>query len=102
MSEQLQRLRCIPAGMELFTASGRPPWDLIQSSIDDSDYVVLILAGRYGSSTGDDGLSYTEKEYDYALSRGIPILAFLHRALEAYSELGRRAVEMSPSLGVSQ
>lgn len=81
VSEQLQRLRCIPAGMELFTASGRPPWDLIQSSIDDSDYVVLILAGRYGSSTGDDGLSYTEKEYDYALSRGIPILAFLHRDL---------------------
>lgn len=78
VSEQLQRLRCIPGGMELFTASGLPPWHLIQSAIDDTDYMVLILAGRYGSSVGEGGLSYTEREYDYALSLGVPILAFLH------------------------
>ncbi len=64
--------------MELFTASGLPPWDVIKSAIDTTDYMILILAGRYGSSLGSDGLSYTEREYDYAESVGIPILAFLH------------------------
>jgi hypothetical protein len=44
--------------------------------IDRSDYYVLILAGRYGS-VDVDGKSWTEKEYDYAFSRHIPILAFV-------------------------
>ena len=26
----------------------------------------------------DDGISYTEKEYDYALEKNIPVIAFLH------------------------
>ncbi len=80
VTTQLLRQRCIPAGMELFTASGLPPWDVIKSAIDTTDYMILILAGRYGSSVGSDGLSYTEREYDYAESLGIPILAFLHDA----------------------
>ncbi len=90
VSEQLQKLRCIPAGMELFSASGRPPWALIESAIDDSDYVVLILAGRYGSTVDDDDLSYTEREYDYALSLEIPVLAFLHNDVES---LASRSVD---------
>src|SRR4051795_7945374 len=48
LSEQLLRSRCIPSGMELFTASGRPPWDVIVSAIDTTDYMILILGGRYG------------------------------------------------------
>ncbi len=80
MTTQLLRLRCVPAGMELFTASGMPPWDVIKSAIDTTDYMILILAGRYGSSVGSDGLSYTEREYEYADSLGIPILPFLHDA----------------------
>ncbi|WP_448640766.1 DUF4062 domain-containing protein [Geodermatophilus sp. URMC 63] len=78
VTEQLLRLRCIPAGMELFTASGLPPWDVIKSALDTTDYMILLLAGRYGSSVGGDGRSYTEREYDYALELGIPVLPFLH------------------------
>jgi hypothetical protein len=35
------------------------------------------VGGRYGS-LADENVSFTEKEYEYAISRQIPILAFLH------------------------
>jgi hypothetical protein len=68
--------RHIPAGMENFTATDDRGWQTILSVINRSDYYVLILAGRYGS-LDTDGLSWTEKEYEYALSRKIPVLAFV-------------------------
>jgi hypothetical protein len=46
--------------------------------LDRSDYYVVITAGRYGS-IASDWLSYTEKEFEYAKSKGIPILAFPHK-----------------------
>lgn len=68
--------RHIPAGMENFTATDDRGWQTIKSVIDRSDYYVLILAGRYGS-VDKDGKSWTEKEYEYAISRGIPVLVFI-------------------------
>lgn len=69
---------CIPAGMELFPASDSDKWSLIQGVIDDSDYYLLIIGGRYGSVDPASELSYTEMEFDYAASVGKPIMAFLH------------------------
>lgn len=43
--------------------------------IDETDYYVVIVGSRYGSVTG--GVSYTEKEFDYAVSKGIPALGFI-------------------------
>jgi hypothetical protein len=74
----LLELDCIPSGMELFPAANDAQWTLIKKVIDDCDYYVLIGAGRYGS-VGNDGLSYTEMEYRYALQINKPIIAFLHR-----------------------
>lgn len=37
----------------------------------------MIIAGRYGS-LDPQGVSYTEKEYDYAVAKGIPVIALLH------------------------
>jgi len=68
---------CIPAGMELFLASDQDQWDLITGVIDDCDYYVVIVGARYGSTT-EEGVSFTEKEYDYAVDKGIPVLGFLH------------------------
>ncbi|GGA76883.1 hypothetical protein GCM10008015_16870 [Flavobacterium palustre] len=65
----------IPVGMEMFSAGDEEQWKLIQRQIDDCDYYVVICAHRYGSQDGD--LSYTEKEYDYAFSKGIPTLGFV-------------------------
>lgn len=75
--QALWELDCIPTGMEAFVASNESQWDVIRKVIDECDYYVLILGGRYGSIT-NDGISYTEKEYRYAKSIGLPILAFLH------------------------
>src|SRR4051794_40336158 len=67
----------IPAGMELFTASSTPPWDVIRRALEDSDYLVLILGNRYGSLAPGGAMSYTEMEYNYAIGHDIPVLAFL-------------------------
>ena len=64
----------IPAGMELFKA-GKSQMETIHRWIDDSDVYLLILGGRYGSIETDSGLSYTELEYRYALSKNMPVFA---------------------------
>ena len=68
---------CFPAGMELFPAADEDQWTLIKKVIDDCDYYVVIIAGRYGS-IAPDGLSYTEMEYRYALEKKKPIISFIH------------------------
>ena len=73
----LLELGCIPSGMELFPAANEDQWSTIQTVIDECDYYILILGGRYGS-IGPDGVGYTEKEYRYALEQGKPVLSFLH------------------------
>jgi len=74
----LLELDCMPAGMELFPAANDSQWELIKKVIEDCDYYVLIIAGRYGT-IGAEGLSYTEMEYNYAISIGKPTIAFLHK-----------------------
>ncbi|HRQ91140.1 MAG TPA: DUF4062 domain-containing protein [Bacteroidia bacterium] len=73
----LLELDCIPCGMEYFPAASEETWKYIESLIADCDYYVLIIGGRYGSLT-PEGISYTQKEYEYALSKGIPTIAFIH------------------------
>lgn len=75
--QALLELDCIPAGMELFPAADDDQWQLIQQVIDDCDYYLVIVAGRYGS-LHSDGLSFTEKEYRYALEKKKPIIGFIH------------------------
>lgn len=77
--EALLELDSIPAGMELFPAANEEAWDLIKRVINESDYYVLVIGGRYGSVDEETQLGYTEKEYDYAIAQGKPVLAFLHR-----------------------
>ena len=95
----LLELDCIPAGMELFPATDGEAWDLIRGVIDDSDYYCLVLAGRYGT-TDAVGVSFTEKEYEYAISQKKPIMAFLHANIENLpaskiekSDQGRKKLE---------
>lgn len=76
--QALLELDCVPIGMELFPASDDDQWSFIKSVIDDCDYYVLILAGRYGSCS-ESGLGYTEMEYRYAIESGKPVIAFLHK-----------------------
>ena len=73
---QIQSMGHFAVGMEAFPSSDSNAWHVIKNVIDNSDYYVLILANRYGSEA-PDGLSWTEKEYDYAHGKGIPVLAFI-------------------------
>lgn len=65
----------IPAGMEMFPTRSERGWEIIQNTIDQSDYYVLVVGGKYGSVDGD--LSWTEREYEYALSKGVPVFHFI-------------------------
>lgn len=69
----------LPVGMEMFSADDDDQWKIITDAIDVSDYYVLILGHRYGSLT-NKGISFTEKEFNYAKLKNIPILSFIrHR-----------------------
>lgn len=76
--ETILKFDCFPAGMELFPAMDEEQFEYIKRIIDDSDYYLLIIGGRYGS-VDEKGKSWTEKEYDYAVSKGIPVIAFDHK-----------------------
>lgn len=75
--QTLMEMDCIPAGMELFPAADQQQWEFIKRVIDDCDYYLLIIGGRYGSTTSD-GISYTEKEFDYAVQTGLKVVALIH------------------------
>lgn len=79
--EAVLSLNCFPAGMEMFPATNMEQFEYIKTVIDLSDYYVLVIAGRYGS-LAKDGISYTEKEYNYAKRKNIPILAFIFEDIE--------------------
>lgn len=66
----------IPAGMEGFPAIDIEQFKYIKKVIDQCDYYVLIVAGRYGS-LASDGTSFTEKEYRYAVESGKIVIAFV-------------------------
>jgi hypothetical protein len=74
----LLNLDALPAGMELFPATNDDAWTLIKRVIDESDYYLLVVGGRYGSVDDGTDLSYTEKEFEYAVEEGKPVMAFLH------------------------
>lgn len=78
-----------PVGMEAFPSINMKQLEYIKEIIDDCDYYILIVAGMYGT-LAEDGISYTEKEYEYALSKNIPTMNFIH---EDYKKLSGNKIE---------
>lgn len=76
--ETILKLEQIPIGMEMFNAGDEEQWELIKRTIENSDYYLVIIGDRYGSTT-PEGISYTEKEYQYAVSVGKPVLTFIKK-----------------------
>ena len=89
--QALLTIGCFPAGMELFPAADDDQWTLIKREIDQSDYYLVISAGKYGSIHPTENKSFTQIEYEYAVSKGKPVMAFL------YKDLGKLAVEKTES-----
>ena len=75
----------IPVGMEQFHAAPTSQWNVITRMIDECDFYLLVIGGRYGSIDSETGISYTEKEYNYAKSKGIPVLVLIKK-LSAITE----------------
>jgi hypothetical protein len=65
----------IPACMEWFPSTDDEQFEYIKTEIERSDFIVVILKGRYGSG-------YTEMEFDYATSLGKPTLVFVYDGFE--------------------
>jgi len=63
--------------MELFVPSDKTQWEIIKEWIKDSDLLMLILGGRYGSIEPNSGKSYTHLEYEFALENNIPVFAIV-------------------------
>lgn len=84
----------IPAGMEMFSATDMDQMTYIKQIIDQCDYYVLIVAGKYGSLS-PNGISYTELEYDYAVESGRIVLGFI---FEDASKLLASEVESDPEI----
>lgn len=84
-----------PVQMESFPAADQDQFEFIKSLIDQCDYYVLIIAGRYGTIAAD-GLSYTHKEFRYAVSKGVPILVLLH------GDRGKISVDKSEETATSK
>ena len=65
-----------PVCMEHFTASSSGKFGDLERLIDDSDFFILLLGGKYGSCD-ENGLGWTEREYDYAMQNEKHVLAIL-------------------------
>lgn len=67
----------IPVGMEQFHAVPTSQWNVITKMIDECDFYLLVIGGRYGSIDETTNLSYTEKEYNYAKEKGLPVIVLI-------------------------
>ncbi|WP_071146687.1 DUF4062 domain-containing protein [Bacteroides ihuae] len=76
--EALLGKNCFPVGMEYFPAANDDQFTVIKKLIDRCDYYILIIGGRYGSIESKSGKSYTQLEFEYAISENIPIASFYH------------------------
>lgn len=85
----------IPAGMELFKAGNESQLKTIYKWIDESDVYMLILGGRYGSIETKSDKSYTQLEYEYALSKNIPVFSLVLSESFLTNKIN------SPNLGLS-
>ncbi|MGY2905242.1 DUF4062 domain-containing protein [Bradyrhizobium sp. URHC0002] len=74
---ELARHNYIASGMEYFPAMDEEQFEFIKTVIDEADFYVAIVAGRYGS-LAPDGIGYSEKEFNYAVERSIPVIGLLH------------------------
>ncbi|AWK86232.1 DUF4062 domain-containing protein [Azospirillum thermophilum] len=83
----------IPLGMERFISSAGDKISYIKKQIDQADYFFLILGVRYGEKEKSSGKSYTELEYEYALSQKIPVIAFVMT-----EEARKESISRNPSI----
>lgn len=66
--------------MEMFSAGNRKDLEVIREAIDQCDIYMVIVGAYFGSVIDDkakEKKSYTQIEFEYAQSKGKPILGFI-------------------------
>lgn len=76
VEKQLVNLEQAVKGMEYFGSSSATPLEVCRNKIAESQLMVLLIGVSYGSIEPSTGKSYTELEYDYAVSINIPVLVY--------------------------
>jgi hypothetical protein len=77
ITKAILEMNHIPSGMEAFLSADEEQFSYIKKVIDQCDYYVLVIGGKYGS-VAPSGKSYTEMEYDYAVATKKVVLACIH------------------------
>ena len=72
----------IPICMEHFTVTTSENFEDIKELIDQSDVFILLLGDVYGSCD-QNGVSWTEREFDYAYEKNKKILSVITEAYQA-------------------
>lgn len=76
VAERLQEMGQIAGRMEVFGARPTSPLETSLAEVASSHLFVGIYAHHYGS-IAESNISFTEREYDEAVRRGKPVLAFI-------------------------
>lgn len=77
-------LGVFPIAMEHFTVPTNEGFSAIEKLIDAADFFIMIMGKDYGSCDGA-GISWSEREYDYVIEKGKPILAIKFNELNLIS-----------------
>lgn len=84
ITDLFKRLNIIPQALDTKPASNNSSKSEIINGIRQSDFVVLLIGGRYGtidrSFTGSDEFSITQWEYNLAFAQKKPIIAMIKNA----------------------
>ncbi len=83
----------VPFCMEYFIVPSLGRFRWIEEKIDDSDVFVLLIGSSYGSCD-EDGVSWTEREYEYAAKTGKTVLAIICK--DYFKLLEKSEDELSP------
>ena len=78
----VQRISAHFIGMEYFGSFSNDPVEECKRKVSSADYVILVLARRYGFVPPGLDKSITEIEYDTARENEIPVLAYFQESEE--------------------
>lgn len=94
VAEALLSSGCIPVGLDLCPRdSSLEQANAVKALIDDSDYYLILVGGRYGS-LAPTGISYTHREFIYAQTKRKPMASLIHEHPESLPQEKReRAAE---------
>ena len=76
LTNAILNLQHIPSIGEHTFVTNKSPFEIMKKYIDEADCMILLIGEKYGSIY-NNGISYIEAEYNYALEKNKPILCLI-------------------------